>query len=256
MGLTKLVLKFAAPVPKVEEFERYLFVGPHPDDIEIGAGATAARLAAEGKTVCFVICTDGKQGDGNAAGVKGQKLVELRKEEAIRSAALLGIHDVRFLGFPDGAFYKQKELVCKLAQVVGSFQPDIILAPDPDVINECHQDHISAGRAAKQVACFAPYGGIMERYEAKAAPVKAIACYMTAKPNRYVGIKGYLHKQLGAVFTSHISQFPVDCPESKTIEKYLKLRALEYGLKSFKGQAEGFRVMGVTHMHCLPEAGE
>ena len=59
MSLTKLALRFAAPVPKVESFSRYLFVGPHPDDIEIGAGATAARLAAEGKQVCFLICTDG-----------------------------------------------------------------------------------------------------------------------------------------------------------------------------------------------------
>ena len=49
MGLTKFVLKFAVPVPKIESFERYLFVGPHPDDIEIGAGATAAKLAKKEK---------------------------------------------------------------------------------------------------------------------------------------------------------------------------------------------------------------
>ena len=59
MGLTKLAIKFAAPFPKVESFERYLFLGPHPDDIEIGAGATVAALAAQGKTICFLICTDG-----------------------------------------------------------------------------------------------------------------------------------------------------------------------------------------------------
>ena len=49
MSLTKLALKIAAPVPEVETFTRYLFIGPHPDDIEIGCGATVARLAAEGK---------------------------------------------------------------------------------------------------------------------------------------------------------------------------------------------------------------
>ena len=63
MGLTKLVLKFAVPVPKVESFERYLFIGPHPDDIEIGAGATAAKLAAMGKEVCFLVCLDGRFGE-------------------------------------------------------------------------------------------------------------------------------------------------------------------------------------------------
>jgi len=49
MGLTKLILKFAAPLPNIENYQRYLFIGPHPDDIEIGAGATVAKLAASGK---------------------------------------------------------------------------------------------------------------------------------------------------------------------------------------------------------------
>ena len=46
MSLTRLALKFAVPAVKLEAYRRYLFIGPHPDDIEIGAGATAAKLAA------------------------------------------------------------------------------------------------------------------------------------------------------------------------------------------------------------------
>lgn len=60
MGLTSLILKFAAPLPKIESYQRYLFLGPHPDDIKIGAGATAAKFASAGKDVCFLICTDGQ----------------------------------------------------------------------------------------------------------------------------------------------------------------------------------------------------
>ena len=41
MSLTRLALKFAVPAVKLEAYRRYLFIGPHPDDIEIGAGATA-----------------------------------------------------------------------------------------------------------------------------------------------------------------------------------------------------------------------
>ena len=40
MSITKLILHFAAPLPKLEDFDRFLFLSPHPDDIEIGAGAT------------------------------------------------------------------------------------------------------------------------------------------------------------------------------------------------------------------------
>ena len=77
MSLTSIALKFAVPVPKLENFQRYLFVGPHPDDIEIGAGATAAKLASQGKTVCFLVCTDGRFGDGHTE-LKGEALIERR----------------------------------------------------------------------------------------------------------------------------------------------------------------------------------
>jgi len=256
MNLTKLVLKAAVPIPQVENYQRYLFVGPHPDDIEIGAGATAAKLAAMGKKICFLVCTDGRFGDGSAPeGVRGEQLVALRKQEALRSAAVLGITDVRFLDLSDGGFYEQKELICKLAQVVGEFQPDVILAPDPDVTSECHADHRNVGNAVRQVAYFAPYGGIMAGYGAKAAPVKALTYYMTAKPNRFVKTSGYLKLQEKAIFDCHHSQFPEGSAEGNSIKLYLKVRAVDFGLRSGKGCAEGYRVLGVTHMHCLPEAG-
>ena len=106
MGLTKFILKQAVPVPKVESFERYLFIGPHPDDIEIGAGATAAKLAASGKIVCFLICLDGRYGDGNAPKEwTREELIRTRKEEAcsasgneipLRTNALYTLSNKRF----------------------------------------------------------------------------------------------------------------------------------------------------------------
>ena len=256
MSLMKLILKAAVPTPKIEAYRRFLFVGPHPDDIEIGAGATAAKLAAMGKNVCFLVCLDGRFGDGNAPeGIRGEDLVALRKQEAISSAAVLGVKDVRFLDLCDGGFYEQKELVHKIAQVAGDFQPDVILAPDPCVTSECHVDHLNVGNAAKQVAYFAPYGGIMAGYGAKAAPGQALAYFTTAKPNRFVKTKGYFQLQQKAIFDCHRSQFPEGSAEGKSIALYLKLRSVNFGIRSFKGCAEGFRVLGVTHMHCLPEAG-
>lgn len=255
MGLTKLILKFAAPLPHIESYERYLFLGPHPDDIEIGAGATAAKLAASGKQVCFLICTDGRFGDGNVTDdCKGLALVECRRQEAIRSAASLGITDVRFLGLSDGGFYEFSELEKGIAKVISDFQPDIVFAPDPCVTSECHKDHLNVGNAAKQLACFAPYSGIMKNYDANAANVQAISFYMTAKPTRFVSTRGFTGKQLSAIFDYHLSQFPKGSSDGNAIRLYLTLRSIDFGLRSLKGRAEGFRVLGVTHMHCLPEA--
>ena len=256
MSMLRTILKVAVPLPNIETYQRFLFVGPHPDDIEIGAGATAAKLAAMGKEICFLVCLDGRFGDGNAPeGIRGEALVALRKQEAMASAAMLGVTDVRFLELSDGGFYEQTELVQKLARVVGDFQPDVILAPDPCVTSECHADHLNVGNAARQVAYFAPYGGIMAGYGAQAAPVQALAYFMTAKPNRFVKTTGYLSQQLESVFRCHLCQFPEGCADAKSIPLYLKLRALGFGIRSGKGCAEGFRVLGVTHMHCFPEAG-
>ena len=253
MSLTHLALRVAAPVPQVESFDRFLFVGPHPDDIEIGAGATAAKLAANGKQVCFLICTDGRYGDGHTD-QKGDALVQLRQEESRKSASVRGVQDVRFLGLSDGGFYDSSDLVRGIAQTIADFQPDIIFAPDPCVKSEGHPDHLNVGEAVRRLACFAPYDGIMLEHGAKGAPVKAIAFYMTARPNRYVKTVGFIQKQLDAVFGCHLSQFPKGGSDAKLVSLYLKLRSFDFGLRSFKGQAEGFRVLGALHMHCMPES--
>ena len=254
MGLTSAVLKLAAPAPRLTEFKRYLFIGPHPDDIEIGAGASAAAFAAAGKHVSFLICTDGRYGLENApAGTTPEELIEIRKAESIAAAAVLGVRDVRFLGLSDGAAYSREELLNAAACAIGEVQPDVIFAPDPFVASECHADHLAVGEIARTLAFFAPFREIMALHGAKNADVQALAYYMTARPNRYIGTKAFFSRQMQAL-KCHASQFPEGSQALRSLSLYLKLRALEFGIRSFKGRAEGFRVLGKTQMHCLPEA--
>ena len=254
MSLLRLILKSAAPLPKLENFSRYLFIGPHPDDIEIGCGATVSKLVSMGKEVSFLICLDGRYGLTNAPeNTTPKDLIEIRHREAIESAKVLGVDDVHFLDIQDGGFYAERDLREAIATRVGIFKPDIMFAPDPDVPNECHPDHLNVGRQSKVVAHFSPNRWIMERYGADAAEVKAIALYMTAKPNSFIKTRGHVEKQLESIFKVHLSQFPEGCPESQSITKYIKLRSFFFGMRSFKGRAEGFRVLDATHMHCLPE---
>ncbi len=254
MSLLRLVLKAAAPLPKLENYSRYLFIGPHPDDIEIGAGATVSKLVSLGKEVSFLICLDGRYGLTNAPeGTLPKDLIEIRRNEALESAKALGVDDVHFLDMQDGGFYTERDLREAFATRVGVFKPDIMFAPDPDVPNECHPDHVNVGRQSKIVAHFATNRWIMERYGADTAEVQAIALYMTAKPNSFIGTRGHVEKQLDSIFRYHLSQFPEGCPDAKSIPTYIKLRAFFFGLRSLKGKAEGFRVIDRMHMHCLPE---
>lgn len=254
MSITKTVLRFAAPLPKLESFDRFLFLGPHPDDIEIGAGATAAKLASMGKQVTFLICTDGRYGLTHAPeGTTPEQLISIRQEEARASAAVLGVTDVRFLPLSDGGFYTDEALCRGIAGVIGEVQPQVLFAPDPCVNSECHIDHLRTGEAARRLVFAAHSEHIMSRFGGKAAPTEAIAYYMTAKPNAFVGTHGCFEKQLRALFTCHPTQFPPDIPESRALRFYLKLRAFDFGLRTLKGKAEGFRLLDPTHMHCLPE---
>lgn len=254
MGLTRLALKIAAPVPKIEKFSRYLFIGPHPDDIEIGCGATVAKLAEAGKQITFLILTDGRFGDGHSGGIKGDELAMLRKQEALDSAEHLGVTDVRFLDLCDGGFYDQEEMIREIARIVGECDPELIFAPDPDTGRELHIDHLNAGRVSSHIACMAPYPGIMERYGAAGAGVKGIVFYMTAKANRFVKITDKMFTlQNEAIFEHHTSQFPEGSKEARSLALYLKLRSVDFGLRNLCKRAEGFRVLGETQMHCLPE---
>lgn len=248
MSIAKLAIKFAVKTPKIEQFERYLFVGPHPDDIEIGAGATIAKLSKLGKKITFVICTDGRFGDG-ASNATGDELAAIRKDESTESARLLGVEDVRFLELRDGGGYSYEELLRRLAEVVTDVNPQIIFAPDSRSRSESHKDHLNAGNAAREIACFAPYANLMmERFAIRGAQVEALALYMTARPNRFVRVRGLLKRQLSAIFDCHKSQYPDNSEDAAAIKLYLKLRYYQYFAK------EGFRVYSKTHMHCLPEA--
>lgn len=256
MSLTSFVIKTAAPVPHPETFSRFLFVGPHPDDIEIGAGATAARLAAEGKDVCFLICTDGRYGTDNLkVSVSPEELASVRRGEAKAAASLLGVRDVRFLNLSDGGFYECGELLSGIARVIGEFKPDAVFCPDPCVTSECHPDHLNTGNAVRRVCCVSSNPGIMAQYGAASASVSALAYYMTAKPNRYVKTGRFFREQIKAVTECFPSQIPSDCADAKSIPLYLKIRSAAFGARKFCAHAEGFRVLGRTQMHCLPEAG-
>ena len=254
MSVLSRIIQIAAPLPDIEGYDSFLFIGPHPDDIEIGAGATAAKLVSEGKKVNFLVCIDGRFGDGYTA-LRGDELAAERMKEAKKSADVLGVSNVRFLGYCDGNFYSYDELKKDIAKAIGEIQPDVIFAPDPDVISECHADHRNVGNICRELAFFSSNEGIMEKLGTVYAPVKAIAYYFTAKANRFIDTSGYLNIQLRSIFECHKTQFPEGCDEGKSISLYLKLRAHDFGLRKFCRTAEGFRVLGSTQMHCLPESG-
>ena len=82
--------------------DRALVLTPHPDDAEIGCGGTIAGWIAQGTEVVYVLCTNGDKGSGDVE-MTSDRLAETRAREQAEAADELGVKEVIYLAYPDGA---------------------------------------------------------------------------------------------------------------------------------------------------------
>ena len=135
------------PIP--EDWDRAVAVVAHPDDLEYGVASAVARWTGQGKDITYVLATSGE------AGIDGMEPAEagpLRDEEERRSAAVVGVSRVDFLGHPDGAVEYGVALRRDLAAAFRGLRPDIVITANFDLtwgeggaVN--HADHRAVGLA-------------------------------------------------------------------------------------------------------------
>lgn len=129
-----------------------LVIAAHPDDIEFGAAGTIALWAAAGAKITFCMVTNGAAGS-NKPDADLNALITQRQEEQWAAAKILGVQDVRFLGYQDGILQPTLELRSDLTRIIREIRPDRVMIQDPTLffagnyyIN--HPDHRAAGEAA------------------------------------------------------------------------------------------------------------
>lgn len=121
----------------------------HPDDEAFGPGGTIATLVK--KNDVYIICaTSGEAGEKNIEDKR--ELGEIRREELLKSAEILGVKKVYFLGFEDGTL--SNNLYHKLADEVRKkielLKPQIVLTYEPRGISG-HIDHIAVAMVTMYV---------------------------------------------------------------------------------------------------------
>lgn len=133
------------------EVERVLAVTAHPDDIDFGAAGTIASWTAAGIEVTYCLCTDGDAGGFDPA-VDRADIPGIRRAEQEAAAKMLGVTDVRFLGYPDGALEVSQDLRRDISRVIRQVRPQRMLVQSPERnwarIGTSHPDHLAAGTAA------------------------------------------------------------------------------------------------------------
>ena len=133
------------------EVSRVLVVAAHPDDIDFGAAGTVALWTDAGIDVTYCLVTDGDAGGFDEAFPRAE-MAPLRRKEQAAAAACVGVHDLRFLGYPDGRVEPTLALRKDLARVIRQVRPDRVLCPSPERnyarMGASHPDHRAVGSAA------------------------------------------------------------------------------------------------------------
>jgi LmbE family N-acetylglucosaminyl deacetylase len=131
-----------------EDWERALAVVAHPDDMEYGAAAAVARWTRQGKQVAYVLVSDGEAG---IATMPPDEVGPLRRAEQEASCAIVGVTEVEFLGWPDGAIVEGLPLRADLAAAIRRHRPEVVLSINyRDTwggVSWNHADHRAVGRS-------------------------------------------------------------------------------------------------------------
>jgi LmbE family N-acetylglucosaminyl deacetylase len=130
---------------------RVLVIAAHPDDVDFGSGGTIATWTDAGFEVSYCIVTDGDAG-GFDPKVPRSAIAGIRQDEQRKAAAVLGVTDVEFLGYPDGRLVVSFELRRDITRVIRRVRPGrvVVQPPQRDLRNVygSHPDHLAAGEAA------------------------------------------------------------------------------------------------------------
>ena len=124
-------------------------IGAHPDDVELFAGGTLAKIVAVGHTAGIVDMTRGEMGTRGTAAQ--------RAEEAREAARILAVTIRENLGLPDGRLEANQQARLKLIRVIRKYRPLVLLTHHWD---DRHPDHASTSRLVREAAHHAGLGKI------------------------------------------------------------------------------------------------
>lgn len=229
-----------------------LAFGAHPDDVELGCGATVAKEVALGKKVGIIDLTRGELGTRGSA--------DLRDKESARAAGILGVAIRENLGFRDGFFKNDEAHQLEVIRMLRKYRPDIVLC---NAVRDRHIDH-GKGSSLVSDACFlSGLRKIETEYEGRKQEhwrpdhVYHYIQWENLEPDFVVDVTGFVQKKIDAVL-AYSSQFydpestePESPISSKNFLESVEYRAKDLGRLINKEAGEGFnaeRFPGVEHL--------
>ncbi len=231
--------------------DRALVVTAHPDDVDFGAAGTVASWVQTGIEVTYCVITDGDAG-GFDPNVPREQIPAIRRSEQIAAAAVVGVSDVRFLGYRDGELTVSHELRRDISRVIRQVRPQRILIQSPDRnwsrLPASHPDHMAAGEAAIQAVypdARNPFAHPSLLHDEGLEDWTVTQVWVMASPtvNTYVDITDVADAKLRAI-GAHASQLPDPEAISQRVHGWLTATAAQAGFADGR-LAEAFFVTEV-----------
>lgn len=129
-----------------------LGVVAHPDDLEFGMAGSVAKFIAEGAKGYYFILTNANKGTEDRS-LTSDQLRDIRRNEQREAGKILGLTDVFFGDYDDGALEVTQAVKRDIARVIRQVKPDVVLTMDPTMVYSAdrgiinHTDHRAAGQA-------------------------------------------------------------------------------------------------------------
>jgi len=123
----------------------------HPDDEAFGPAGTLAKLVKEHDV--YILCaTSGEEGQNGHQGRSTKLVHEIRRQELRRSAKILGVKKVYFLGFRDGTLCNTNyhALAESITRHLKKLKPNTLLTFEPQGVSG-HIDHITVAMVTQFV---------------------------------------------------------------------------------------------------------
>jgi LmbE family N-acetylglucosaminyl deacetylase len=217
-----------------------MVISPHADDAEGGCGGTVAKWIKEGKSVVYVLCTNGDKGTGDPA-IKPEQLAATREKEQLAAADVLGVREVIFLRHPDQGLEETPEFRKELVRLIRMYRPDTVISVDPYRKYIWHRDHRITGQVVLD-AVF-PYARDLYAYPdmiregLEPFKVKEVLLWASEEPNYNVDITDVFDMKVKAL-RCHESQ--VGAAPLVEMEQRIKERSWMYAEGEDYELAESF----------------